>query len=69
MCIDPWVGKIPWRRAWLPRPYSCLENPMDGEAWWVTVHGGRKDPHELIMFSECDLACMHSLNMIRNSQG
>ena len=41
---------------------------MDGEAWWVTVHGGHKDPHELITFSECDLARMHSLNMIRNSQ-
>ena len=42
---------------------------MDGEAWWVTVHGGRKDPHELIMFSEYNLERMHSLNMIRNSQG
>ena len=19
--------------------YSCLENPMDGGAWWVTVYG------------------------------
>ena len=19
--------------------YSCLENPMDREAWWATVHG------------------------------
>ena len=19
--------------------YSCLENPIDGEAWWATVHG------------------------------
>ena len=19
--------------------YSCLENPVDREAWWVTVHG------------------------------
>ena len=26
--FDPWVGKIPWRRAWQPTP-SCLENPMD----------------------------------------
>jgi len=25
--FDPWVGKIPWRRAWQPTPYSCLENP------------------------------------------
>ena len=22
-----------------PLHYSCLENPMDGEAWWATVHG------------------------------
>ena len=21
-----------------PLQYSCLENPMDREAWWVTVH-------------------------------
>ena len=25
--FDPWVGKIPWRRAWQPIQYSCLENP------------------------------------------
>ena len=22
-----------------PRQDSCLENPMDREAWWTTVHG------------------------------
>ena len=22
--------------------YSCLENPMDGGAWWATVHGVTK---------------------------
>ena len=22
-----------WRRQWRPLQYSCLENPMDGEAW------------------------------------
>ena len=22
-----------------PLQYTCLENPMDGEAWWATVHG------------------------------
>ena len=42
------VGSIPW----LGRPfggghgnplqYSCLENPMDRGAWWVTVHGVAK---------------------------
>ena len=37
--LTPWVGKIPWRRKWQPLQYSCLENPMDREAWWVLVHG------------------------------
>ena len=30
---------IPWRRNGYPLQYSCLENPMDGGAWWATVHG------------------------------
>ena len=25
--FNPWVGKIPWRRAWQPTAYSYLENP------------------------------------------
>ena len=25
-----------------PLQYSCLENPMDGEAWWATVDGVAK---------------------------
>ena len=25
-----------------PLQYSCLENSMDREAWWATVHGGHK---------------------------
>ena len=35
--FDPSVKKIPWRRAWQPTPYSCLENPMDREAWQATA--------------------------------
>ena len=26
-----------------PLQYSCLENPMDREAWWATVHGVAKE--------------------------
>ena len=37
--FDPWVGKIPGEGHGNPLQYSCLENPMDGEAWWATVHG------------------------------
>ena len=25
-----------------PLQYSCLENPMDGGAWWSAVHGVEK---------------------------
>ena len=25
-----------------PLQYSCLGNPMDGEAWWAIVHGVTK---------------------------
>ena len=32
--LDPWVGKIPWRRKWQPAPvYSCQNNPTDKGAW------------------------------------
>ena len=25
-----------------PLQYSCLENPMDREAWWATIYGVAK---------------------------
>ena len=31
-----------WRRKWTPLQYSCLENPMDGRAWWAALHGVAK---------------------------
>ena len=33
-----------------PLQYSCLENPMDGEAWWATVHGVAKSWKRLSNF-------------------
>ena len=33
-----WVRKIPWKGNGSPLQYSCLENPMDGGAWWAAVH-------------------------------
>ena len=34
-----------------PLRYSCLENPMDGEAWWATVHGDAKSQTWLSNFT------------------
>ena len=30
-----------------PLQYSCMENPMDREAWWATVHGVAKSQTQL----------------------
>ena len=27
-------------------PYSCLENPMDGGAWWAAVRGVARVGHD-----------------------
>ena len=35
-------GRYPERGHDNPLHYSCLENPMDREAWWATVHGVTK---------------------------
>ena len=34
-----------------PLQYSCLENPMDGGAWWATVHGIAKSQTRLNDFT------------------
>ena len=34
-----------------PLQYSCLENPMDGGAWWAAVHGVAKRRTQLSVFT------------------
>ena len=34
-----------------PLQYSCLENPMDGGAWWATVQGVAKSRTRLSDFT------------------
>ena len=34
--FDPWVGKIPWRMAWLPTPVFLLDESQ--RFWWAIVH-------------------------------
>jgi len=34
-----------------PLQYSCLENPMDGGAWWAAVHGVAKSRTRLSDFA------------------
>ena len=39
----PGSGRSPGEGNGNPLQYSCLENPMDGGAWWATVHGVTKE--------------------------
>ena len=36
------LGGFPGEGNSNPLQYSCLENPVDGGAWWPTVHGVTK---------------------------
>ena len=35
----PGSGRSAGEGIGYPLQYSCLENPMDGGAWWAAVHG------------------------------
>ena len=48
-----------------PLQYSCLENPVDGGAWWAAVHRVAQSRTQLSMHRvrhnlASDLACMHA---------
>ena len=40
--FNPWVEKIPEGGTGNPLQYSCLENPIDRGAQWVTILGAAK---------------------------
>ena len=40
--VIPGSGRTPGGGNGNPLQYPCLENPMDREAWWATVHGVTK---------------------------
>ena len=47
----PGSGRSPGEGNGNPLQYSCLENPMDGGAWWATVHGVTKSRTRLSDFT------------------
>ena len=49
----PGLGRFPGERNGYPLQCSCLENAMNGGAWWAIVFGGAKSKHmtEQLTFS------------------
>ena len=47
----PGLGRSPGEGNGNPLQNSCLENPMDREAWWATVHGVAKSQIRLSDFT------------------
>ena len=43
----PGLGRSPGEGKGNPLQYACLENSMDGGAWWATVHGVTKSSTQL----------------------
>ena len=48
----PRLGRSPGEGNGNPLQYSCLENSMDGGAWWATVHGVAKSWTRLSNFTQ-----------------
>ena len=49
----PGLGRSPGAGHGNPLQYSCLQNPMDGGAWWATVNGVIKSQIHLSMHAWC----------------
>ena len=61
----PGSGRSPGEGNGNPLQYSCLENPMDREAWWATVHGVAKSGTRLSDFTFTFNAPLASDNQTR----
>ena len=53
MCAQLCLFAAPWTGEGndTPLQYSCLEDPMDGGAWWAAVHGVAKSQTRLSDFT------------------
>ena len=49
--LIPGLGRSPGGGHSSPLQYSCLENPMDGGAWWATVQGAAQSWTRLKLLS------------------
>ena len=51
VCVCMYVCMYVGEGNGTPLQYSCLENPMDGGAWWAAAHGVSKSQTRLSDFT------------------
>ena len=61
---SPGLGRSPGEGNGNPLQYSCLENSIDGGAWWTTVHGVIKSRTQLSNFTFTFTLLLHYLNTL-----
>ena len=59
------LGRSPGGGNGHPLHYSCLENPMDREAWWATVQRITKNQRGLSYWTPCISLILMSVGFIR----
>ena len=57
-------GRSPWEGNGNPLQYSCLENSMDGGAWWATVHWVAKSWTQLSNFTFTFKHCVNGFILL-----
>ena len=62
VCSIPGSGRSRGGGHGNPLQYSCLEDPMDGVAWWTAVHGVTKSRMRL---QQLNTRHAHTLPCIR----
>ena len=62
--FDPWIRKIPWRRAWQPILVFLPENPMDRGVWQAAVHSVAQNRTRMNQFSGHTCKLTKTVNII-----
>ena len=62
----PGSGRSPGKGNDNPLQYSCLENPMDREAWWAIAHGVAKSRTRLSNFTSKGERCFPGGSLVKN---
>ena len=62
--FDPWVGKIPWRREWLPTPVFLL-GEFHGQKTLVGLQsmGSQTVGQDITSHTACEASCPHLQNI------